>query len=67
MKNSSRHILILASIAVIVIIATLFSEPTNIEISGAGDKVFPELLPRVNEVTYIKIQTNKDTRKNNTG
>ena len=61
MKNSSRHILILASIAVIFIIATLFSEPTDIEISGAGDKVFPELLPKVNDITYIKIQTNKDT------
>ncbi|WP_455219019.1 DUF4340 domain-containing protein [Kaarinaea lacus] len=60
MKNS-RHILILASIAVLFIIATLFSEPTNIEISGAGDNVFPELLARVNDATYIKIQTNQDT------
>lgn len=60
MKNS-RHILILASIAVIFIIATFFSEPTDIEISGAGDNVFPELLPRVNDATYIKIQTNQDT------
>ena len=60
MKNS-RHIIILASIAVIFIIATFFSEPTNIEISGAGDNMFPELLPRVNDATYIKIQTNQET------
>jgi len=52
---------ILASIAVIFIVATLFSEQTDIEISGAGDSVFPELLPRVNDATYIKIQTSQDT------
>ena len=60
MKNS-RHIIILASIALIFIIATFFSEPTDIQISGAGEKLFPELLPRVNDATYIKIQTNQDT------
>ncbi len=60
MKNS-RHIVILATIALIFIIATFFSGPTNIEITGEGDKVFPELLPRVNDITYIKIQTNKET------
>ncbi len=60
MKNS-KHILILASVAIILIIATLFSGPTDDEISGAGDNVYPELLSRVNDLTYIKIQTNKDT------
>jgi hypothetical protein len=60
MKNS-RHIIILASIALIFIIATFFSEPTNIQISGAGEKLYPEFLPRVNDATYIKIQTNQET------
>ncbi|WP_455367058.1 DUF4340 domain-containing protein [Kaarinaea lacus] len=59
MKNS-KHILILASVAVIFIIATLFSGPTDQEITGAGDKVYPELLTRANDITYIKIQTNQN-------
>jgi len=57
MMKNSKHILILASVAVIVIIATLFSSPTNKEISGSGDNVFPDLLARANDITYIKIQT----------
>jgi hypothetical protein len=60
MRNP-KHLLILASVAVIFIIASLFSGPTDNEITGAGDPVFPELLPRVNDVTYIKIQKNDGT------
>lgn len=60
MKNS-KHILILASIAVIFIIATLFSGPTDREITGAGNNVYPELLSRVNDISYIKIQTHQNT------
>ena len=60
MRNP-KHLLILASVAVIFIIASLFSGPTDDEIAGAGDKLFPELLPRVNDVTYIKIQKNDGT------
>ena len=61
MQNKSKHILILATIAIIFIIAALFSGPTNNVIEGSGDYVFPELLPRVNDVTYIKIQKNDTT------
>ncbi|KPJ91763.1 MAG: hypothetical protein AMJ55_11045 [Gammaproteobacteria bacterium SG8_15] len=61
MMKNSKHILILASVAVIFIIATLFSGPTDDEISGAGDKMYPDLLPRANDVSYIKIQTNQNT------
>jgi len=53
--------LILASVALIIIIATFFSGPTDDVISGAGDNVYPELLARVNDVTTIKIQTNQNT------
>ena len=60
MRNP-KHLLILASVALIFVIASLFSVPTDDEISGAGDHVFPELLPRVNDVTYIKIQKNDGT------
>ncbi|MGD8571614.1 MAG: DUF4340 domain-containing protein [Gammaproteobacteria bacterium] len=61
MQNKNKHLLILASVAVIFIIAALFSSPTNIHIEGSGDHVFPELLPRVNDVTYIKITRNDGT------
>jgi hypothetical protein len=61
MMKNSKHILILASIAVIFIIATLFSGPTDREITGAGNNVYPELLSRVNDISYIKIQTHQNT------
>ncbi|HEY5604051.1 MAG TPA: DUF4340 domain-containing protein [Gammaproteobacteria bacterium] len=61
MLKNSKHMLILASVALIIIIATFFSGPTDDVISGAGDNVYPELLARVNDVTTIKIQTNQNT------
>lgn len=58
MQNKSKHIIILATLAAIFILATLFSGPTNNFIEGSGDPVFPDLLARVNDVTFIKIEKN---------
>ena len=54
--KSTKNLIILAGVALVFIVAALFSEPTNQTISGSGDKVFPELMQKVNDVTYIKIQ-----------
>lgn len=61
MQNKSKHLLILASVAVIFILAALFSGPTNQDIEGSGDYVFPNLLSKVNDVSYLKIEKNDGT------
>jgi len=57
MKNKT-HLTVLATAAVIFIIATIFSESTDNVISGAGDPLFPDLLSKANDVSGIKIQRN---------
>jgi len=60
MKNK-LHLTVLASAAVIFIIATIFSESTDNVITGAGDPLYPGLLSKANDVSSIKIQRNAGT------
>lgn len=57
MKNT-KHLTVLATATVIFIIAAIFSESTDNEISGAGDPVYPGLIDQANDVSRIKIQRN---------
>lgn len=60
MKNT-KHLTVLVTATVIFIIATIFSESTDYEISGAGDPVYPGLLNQANDVSKIKIQRSAGT------
>ncbi len=60
MKNK-KHLTVLALAAVIFIIATIFSESTDNDLSGAGSPLFPDLLGKANDVSSIKIQRNAGT------
>jgi len=53
--KKNKHLTVLAIAAVIFIIATIFSESTDHQISGVGEPVYPELLAKANDVTNIKI------------
>jgi len=55
MRNS-KNIIILAAVTILFVLATLFSRQSGPEITGSGNKVYPELFPRINDVSYIKIQ-----------
>lgn len=67
--TNKKHLTVLATATVIFIIATIFSESTDKEISGAGDLLYPGLLEKANDVSEIKIQRNSGTLtlKNNNG
>ena len=60
MRNR-KHLTVLALAAVIFIIATIFSESTDNDLTGAGSPFFPDLLGKANDVSMIKIQRNAGT------
>jgi hypothetical protein len=60
MRNR-KHLTVLAIAAVIFIIATIFSESTDHDLSGTGSPLFPDLLAKANDVSTIRIQTNAGT------
>lgn len=60
MRNR-KHLTVLAIAALIFIIATIFSESTDNDLSGAGSPFFQDLLAKANDVSTIKIQRNAGT------
>ncbi|WP_455374846.1 DUF4340 domain-containing protein [Kaarinaea lacus] len=60
MRNR-KHLTVLALAAVIFIIATIFTESTDNDLTGAGSPFFPDLLAKANDVSMIKIQRNAGT------
>lgn len=60
MRNK-KHITVLAAAAVLFIIATIFSESTDNEITGAGEPLYPGLIDKANDISSIKIQRNAGT------
>lgn len=60
MRNR-KHLTVLALAAVIFIIATIFTESTDNDLTGAGSPFFPDLLGKANDVSMIKIQRNAGT------
>jgi len=55
MRNS-KNIIILAAVAILFILATLFSRQSGPQITGSGDKVYPDLFSRINDASHIQIQ-----------
>lgn len=60
MKNK-KHLTVLATAAVLFIVATIFSESTDNEITGAGEALYPGLIDKANDVSSIRIQRNAGT------
>ncbi|NOZ54985.1 MAG: DUF4340 domain-containing protein [Gammaproteobacteria bacterium] len=60
MRNS-KNIIILAVVTILFILAALFNRQSSHEITGSGNKVFPELFSRINDVSHINLQQKEDT------
>ena len=54
--SNNKSIIILAAIALVAVIATLLSGGEEHQIEKSGSKVFPKLMNRINDITYIKVQ-----------
>ena len=60
MRNT-KTILIIALLAVVLFFASVLTKSPPPVITGSGEKVFPELLNRANDATYVKIERQSET------